>query len=119
VKLAVAEPESVALRGYIRRRRNTVTSALARAEVARALLTLGPAAVQRGRDVLDRVEVIRLGDHILASAGGLLPGELRTLDAIHLATAGEIGVDLGRIVTYDRRMADAAKVMGFTVVAPQ
>src|SRR5437762_8336479 len=87
VKLVVAEPESAALRRYLRRRAPFVSSALARAEVVRALLPLGPAAVRRGQEVLSRVELVRVNDRILSSAGTLLPAELRTLDAIHLSTA--------------------------------
>jgi predicted nucleic acid-binding protein len=52
VKLAVREPESAALRRYLRRRRPLIVSALARTEVARALLSLGPEAVRRGQDVM-------------------------------------------------------------------
>jgi predicted nucleic acid-binding protein len=48
----------------------------------------------------------------------LLPIELRSLDAIHLATAGRIGRDLGEIVTYDQKMAFAAQQMGYRVSSP-
>jgi predicted nucleic acid-binding protein len=48
----------------------------------------------------------------------LLPLELRSLDAIHLATASLLGADLGEIVTYDERMAAAAQSMGFRVSSP-
>jgi uncharacterized protein len=118
VKLAVEEPESVALRLYLRRRRPFVTSALARTEVGRALLPLGSAAVQRGQDVLARVELVRINDRILSNAGGLLPAELRSLDAIHLATVQQLGADLARVVTYDERMAVAAEAMGWSVATP-
>ncbi len=118
VKLAVAETESPALRRYVRRRGPFVVSALARTEVARALLSLGPAAVQRGQDVLSRIELIRVSDRILLDAGSLLPAELRSLDAIHLATMRQLGGSLRRVVTYDTRMAAAASSMGITTVAP-
>jgi predicted nucleic acid-binding protein len=49
----------------------------------------------------------------------MLPLELRSLDAIHLATAQELGADLARVCTYDERMADAASALGLTVVAPR
>lgn len=39
-------------------------------------------------------------------------------DAIHLATAQRLGVDLGRLCTYDDRMRDAAKTLGMAVIAP-
>src|SRR6184192_2176785 len=91
VKLAVEEPESLALRGYLRRRRPFVSTALARTEVARALLPLGLVALKRGHDVLRRVELARVSDRVLAAAGTLLPHDLRSLDAIHLATAQQFG----------------------------
>ena len=118
VKLAVEEPESDALRRYLRRRRPLVTSALSRAEVVRALLPLGTDAVRRGEAVLTHIETVRINGRVLTSAGGLGPVDLRTLDAIHLATAAEVGTDLARLVTYDGRMASAADALGFSVVAP-
>jgi hypothetical protein len=118
VKLAVREPESAALRAYLRRRRSVVSSALARAEVARALLPLGEAAVRRGHDVLASIDLIRVTDRILAAAGSIGPEELRTLDAIHLATVRQIEKDLSRIVTYDERMAAGARLAGWPTLAP-
>ena len=44
--------------------------------------------------------------------------DLRSLDAIHLATARQLGADLGRVVTYDDRMAAGAESLGLTIVAP-
>jgi len=118
VKLAVRESESAPLRRYLRRKRPLVTSALARTEVARALLPFGEDAVARGADVLQRLDVVRINDRVLRAAGALLPLELRSLDAIHLATATQLGDDLTRICTYDERMAAAAADLGLTVVAP-
>jgi uncharacterized protein len=118
VKLAVAEPESAALRRYLRRRKPYVSSALARAEVARAMLPLGQAAQRRAESVLARIELVRVSETLLTSAGQLMPFELRTLDAIHLATAQKLGEDLARVVTYDIRMREAAKDLGFDVAAP-
>jgi predicted nucleic acid-binding protein len=68
--------------------------------------------------VLRRIDVIRLNDRILIAAGAMLPVELRSLDAIHLATAHAVGTDLARICTYDERLAAAAEASGLTVVAP-
>lgn len=118
VKLAVEEPESAALRRYLRRRRPLVSSALARAEVARALLPLGEPAAGRGRDVIGGVELIRVNDRILTAAGALLPEELRTLDAIHLATAQQLGDDLHRLITYDTDMRAAAETIGCPITPP-
>lgn len=119
VKLAVREPESVALRRYLRRRRPLVSSALARTEVLRALLPAGDKAVAAGREVLTRLDLIRINNRVLDAAATLLPVEARSLDAIHLATAEQLGDDLGTIVTYDDRMAEAAKQSGHRVVTPR
>ena len=118
VKLAVEEPETAALRRYLRRKSPFVSSALARTEVTRALLPLGEAAVRAGNDVLSGIELVRINDRVLGSAGRLLPPELRSLDAIHLATAQQLGTDLARLVTYDERMTEAARAMGLAVAAP-
>jgi uncharacterized protein len=119
VKLAVAEPESPALRRYLRRRRPLVSSALAKAEVVRALRPLGDPAVRRGQEVLARVELIRISDRVLAAAGALLPADLRTPDAIHLATAQQLGGDLARVVTYDERLRAAAAAAGCPTATPR
>ena len=118
VKLAVQEPESAALRRFLARRQPLVSTALARTEVARALLPSGPEAVARGEEVLRRIQLLRINDRVLSAAGHLLPLELRSLDAIHLASADELGASVRQIVTYDERMADAARTIGWTVVAP-
>lgn len=118
VKLAVQEPESAALRRFLARRQPLVSSALARTEVARALLPSGPEAVARGEEVLRRIQLLRINDRVLGAAGHLLPPELRSLDAIHLASADQLGAAVRQIVTYDERMADAAQAIGWTVVAP-
>lgn len=118
VKLVVREPESAALRRYLRRRRPLVSSALARTEVARALLPLGTDAIVRGEAVLNRLDLARVNDRVLTAAGSLLPEDIRSLDAIHLATAQGLGADLARVVTYDERVSRAARGLGLAVAAP-
>jgi uncharacterized protein len=118
VKLAVREVHSDALRKHLRRRRPLMSSALARAEVLRALLPGGEPALAAGRQVLSRVDLVRVNDPVLSQAGTMLPVELRSLDAVHIATAGRIGADLAEIVTYDQRMAAAARSMGYKVSSP-
>jgi predicted nucleic acid-binding protein len=117
VKLVVQERESDALMRFLRRKKELITSALARTEVARALLPFGADAAARSREVLDRVELVRVNDRVLALAGALLPFELRSLDAIHLATARLVG-GVGAVVTYDTRMGAAARAMNWKVAAP-
>lgn len=118
VKLAVAEPESGALRRHLRRRRPLVSSAMARTEVLRALLPAGPAAVASGRSALADIDLARVNDRVLNTAGALLPNELRSLDAIHLATALQLGEVVRQVVTYDERMADAARALGLRTATP-
>jgi predicted nucleic acid-binding protein len=118
VKLAVRESESDALRRYVRRRHPLISSALARTEVLRALLPGGESAVAAGRQVLARLDLVRVNDRVLNAAGAILPPELRSLDAIHLATAASLRDELAGVVTYDERLAAAARALGHRVAAP-
>ena len=118
VKLAVREVGSDALRKHLRRRRPLMSSALARAEVLRALLPGGEPARAAGRQVLSRVDLVRVNDPVLSQAGTMLPVELGSLVAVHIATAARLGADLAEIVTYDLRMAAAARSMGYKVSSP-
>lgn len=119
VKLAIAEPESPALRRYLSRRRPLVCSALARTEVTRALLPAGAEAVARGQEVLRRIQLVRINDHVLNDAGQMQPHALRSLDAIHLTSARLLGKAVKMIVTYDERMAAAAQASGWPVAMPR
>jgi predicted nucleic acid-binding protein len=119
VKLVVRERESAALSRFLRTRRPLVSSALSRVEVERACLALGDAVRARVRDVLARFELVRINERVIATAGAMLPHELRSLDAIHLATAALFDASLQRVVTYDARMAAAAQACGFRVATPR
>ncbi|MFZ0170574.1 MAG: type II toxin-antitoxin system VapC family toxin [Acidimicrobiales bacterium] len=121
VKLVQREKESDALRRFLRRHRadQLVTSALARVEVVRAVLIGGPAALAQARRQLSRLDQILLSTEVLDRAATLAPNvQLRSLDAIHLAAAQLVGGDLRAVVTYDRRMANAAQDLGFAVERP-
>lgn len=118
VKLVIDEPESAALRRFLRRRRPLVSSALARTEVLRALLLEGEVGITRGRSVLARLDLIRVNDRVLSAAALLLPPDLRSLDAIHLATAQQLGGDLDQIATYDVRMISTAELLGLKTSSP-
>jgi len=119
VKLVIDEPESMALRRYLRRRRPLISSALARTEVLRALLLEGAEGLARGRAALERLDLVRLNDRLLSAAGTMLPAHLRSLDALHLATAQNLGSDLSHIVTYDERMIEAALNVGIKTASPK
>jgi predicted nucleic acid-binding protein len=71
------------------------------------------------RDGLRSVDLVAIDDRILDAAGVLEPRIRRTLDAIHVATALSIGDDLAEIVTYDDRMAEAARLLGLRTVSPR
>ncbi len=72
----------------------------------------------RAQAVLARIRLLRIDDDILATASMLDPGVLRSLDAIHLASASTLGAELDAIVTYDARMRDAAEILGYPTLAP-
>lgn len=118
VKLVVAEPESAALRQHLNGSAVRVTSALARVEVVRAVSGAGSAAVARAREVLTRLDLLTLDDALLDAAADLADSGLRSLDAIHIASAQAFGDDLAALVTYDHRMATSARDHGMTVTAP-
>jgi predicted nucleic acid-binding protein len=120
VKLVVEEAESAVVRAYLASRdARRVSSALLRTESLRAVRHLGPDALATVRDGLRRVDLIGIDDRILDAAGALEPQVLRTLDAIHLATALAVGDDLEAIVTFDERMVDAARLLGLPTATPR
>ena len=120
VKLAVEEPETAVLRGFLANREHRrVSSALLRTEALRAVRHLGAEALATVREGLRRVDLVGIDDRILDTAGTLEPRVLRTLDAIHVATAMALGDDLEAIVTYDERMVEAARLLGLSTVTPR
>lgn len=121
MKLVQREAESEVLRRYLRSHRSDVraTSALSRVEVVRAVQAGGAVAVAKAQRQLGRLHQISLDPSLLDSAASLAPGALlRSLDAIHLASAQLLGADLRAIVTYDERMVAAATGLNLAVVTP-
>ena len=120
VKLIVQESDSMAARTFLAGHgARRVSSALLRTESLRAVRHLGPDALATVREGLRRVDLIVIDDRILDAAGTLEPHVLRTLDAIHLATALAVGDDLEAIVTYDGRMVEAASLLGLSTASPR
>jgi uncharacterized protein len=119
VKLVVAEAETPALRAFLAGWPDRVSSALARVEVLRAVkrIDAGSAMHRRATRVLARVALVRIDDAILAAAARMAPKALRTLDAIHLATARSLD-GLAGIVTYDLRLRRAAAHARLKVWSP-
>lgn len=121
VKLVVRERESSALLGFLRAAGSSSfsTSALARAETLRAASRRGEGALSKAREVLGGVAELTITEAILNAAGELEPPGLRTLDAIHLASALELGKDLESFVAYDERLIRAAQVLKLPAASPR
>jgi len=118
VKLLVAEAETAALTAALEGA-DLVTSALARVELRRAVARHpDPEAPSRVDAALATLAQVSPGSELLDQAGRLEPASMRSLDAVHVATALMLGDRLDHLVTYDLRMADAARSHGLAVRAP-
>jgi predicted nucleic acid-binding protein len=133
VKLIREEDESLALQAWLDERVDEVmvTSELARAEVLRAIRRSNhdergepvdarhfSAELDEAAAVLDAVTQVVVDRDVLDRAGALEAPMVRTLDAIHLATALDLQASTIEFVTYDRRLEKLAEVAGFEVVRP-
>lgn len=120
VKLIVDEPESAALRRYLADipTDTLFTAALTRTELVRTARRINAAAVTEARRALSGIATVTMTAAILDAAANLDPPLLRSLDAIHLATALRAGGDLRAVVTYDARMAEAAAALAIPVAVP-
>jgi predicted nucleic acid-binding protein len=123
VKLAVQEAETRALRTELDRWDVVATSVITEIELARAVAR----ARERGAVTPDEVAVwtitaglleLELTLEIRRAAAVLQPVGVRSLDAIHVATAASLGADLSGLLTYDLRMQQAASDLGLSVLAP-
>ena len=118
VKLVVDEDETAALRTYLAGYPLRTASALVRTEVVRSVAPHGRAAVSRARALLGTLNLVRVDDALLDAAAEVQPAAVRSLDAIHLACALTLRPDPPVVVTYDLRMAEAARSYGLAVEAP-
>jgi predicted nucleic acid-binding protein len=120
VKLVHAEPQSQALRDWLDECADVgwVSSVLVEVESFRALARHTPEAVARLHPVLDLIDLVDLDSGIRTLAHTIGPPAVRSLDAIHLATALRIRDQLTSFVTYDERLAAAATTAGLTVDRP-
>lgn len=118
-KLCCLERESSALRAWLDDDGGSwVTSTLSQIELTRAVARTHSSELARVPIVLARCEQLAIDNRVSADASVVAPPELRSLDAIHLATALELSADLTALVTYDPRLAEAAKANGLQVAAP-
>lgn len=122
VKLVVPEAETTALETYLRQHsaERHVASALVRTEMRRALARAAApkSAFATADRLLGSLVTLRIDDALLDAAGLLPDRALRSLDAIHLATAQALGGALTALVTYDQRLLDAARRAGLPTAAP-
>ncbi len=119
MKLIVQETESDALTAYVDEHIAAIaTSRLALVEVPRAtsLANPDPEVERETARLLDSCLLIEVTDRLLRAAARLTSREVRTLDAIHLASAQRVDAD--EILVYDRRLAKAAEGLRMTVVHP-
>ena len=120
VKMVVAERGSTGLRRWLAESgRDVVSGDLLRTELLRTVRRGAPDQVGQARAVLDALPLLALTPAVCERAGSLEPVVLRSLDALHLATALELGDDLEGVITYDERLGDAARILGYPVAAPQ
>jgi hypothetical protein len=116
-KLVLDEPDSVAMRRWYIESERVISSRVGLVETQRAVARQAhdPAHLHT---VLSSIEVIEFDAHIARSAALVRPVGLKTLDSIHLASALALGGEVDAFVTYDLRLADAARAAGLSVVMP-
>ena len=117
VKLIVAEAESLAFLRWYSETERVVTSRIGIIETLRAAQRHPHDPAYRDR-LVRQVDVLELSARIGNRASELQPSGLRTVDAIHLASAIHILPALDAFVTYDDRLAAAARALGLPVVRP-
>jgi PIN domain. len=117
VKLVVHEPETADLVQAVQADPEIVSSGLAWTEVMIAARRAGRSTARAER-VLDGIAFISIDDGILHEAATLGPKDLRTLDAIHVATALSLRPDVETMITYDVRQALVASALGLVVAMP-
>lgn len=119
VKLIQSEPETPALTAYLAGSPTVFSSRVAQVEVRRAVAWIAePADDAQVEGLFNGVQLIELDATVALNAGSVAPTVLRSLDAIHLASALTLGDELDAMVTYDNRLANASRAAGLEVVAP-
>lgn len=121
IKLLVEESHSKAFAAFYDQSAGSswVSSALLRIELMRAVTRALPALLPDARDLLLAFDFVTIDDDIVDAAMNEPDRMLRSLDAIHLATARALGTDLTALITYDDRLALSAKDAGIEVLAPK
>lgn len=131
VKLVHPEPETVALRDFLKKRAHIpkFTSTVTLAELPRAVRRANHdsagrpvgslnAEREQAQRLIDTLRMIDLTRAVLADAGDADGPFLRTLDAVHLVSAVRIRGGLTAFVTYDKKLAAAATEAGLPALSP-
>ncbi len=120
MKLVRQEDETAALGEWLDRHpaQPVVTSELGRVEVLRAARRVGDLVLAEARAVMGDLDLVPLDRAVQDIACDIGDPRLRSLDALHLASALLLGAELTTFVAYDRRLADAAQSAGLVVAAP-
>ncbi len=120
MKLVRLEDETEALRSWleVRPEQPAVTSELGRVEVLRAARRLGGQVMVEARAIVGDLDLVPLDRVVQDVACELGDPRLRTLDALHLASALLLGRELTAFVAYDQRLVEAAKAAGLPVSVP-
>lgn len=116
-KFVRPEAETESLRQWLSPRR-WIVSDIDRTELRRAAARAGGRALARAERLLAESDIIRIDAEVFDRAGQLLPLELRSLDALHLAAAMTLGPDLAGVVAYDQRLRAASRSVGIEAVSP-
>lgn len=119
MKLPLHEVEQGALLAELGKWDGYVSSALLAVEAIRACGRYGESQAHDARAFLEGLALLPIDDTVLDEAARLAPMGLRSLDALHLATALTVRDEIGALVTYDRRLAEAAESSGLNVVRPE
>lgn len=116
VKLPLEEAGHEALRSELSRWDGFVSSMLLGVEAIRTCLRYGSGRAEDAREWLEGVSLLPLDDTVLDVAASLRPARVRTLDALHLATALTVRDEIGAFFTFDQRLREAAAEHGLPVV---
>lgn len=121
IKLLVEGTDSTAFAAFYDTHSDAewVSSALLRIEVGRAVARAMPALLPDARDLLLAFSCIAIDDDVVEGAMNEPDRSLRSLDAIHLATARILAPELDALVTYDDRLLRAASDAGLVTVSPR
>ncbi len=95
-----------------------VSSDLLRTELTRVVQRVDPNRMVEATVLLDALVLLKLSTTVCRRAGMLRPAVLRSLDALHLAAALELGDEMAGLVSYDRRLNAAARASGIPVISP-